>query len=307
MKFIPHIAFALIAVVLVAADKKPEKAKSPTWFKIVNRKSGRCLAVERVLKKDGASIVEQKLSKDSLDQQWKLQTVGNDYFWIINRISGHYLSVTRGSKDKRTSIVQQPFNETDQNQQWGFSPVTLNRGNVFVRLVNGKDEHCIGVHSKSKKEAAIIAMSPADESHDQHWQIVQVKSSSAKTKKDSVKTKADQEFTLYEGFKKDQALLTKTVPLKIVNAKKDTVNASSGEACQAARRIFNRVSFLFKTRKGVLKLLGDPATISEYNQKAKDDPNSPLVYFFGSGFGGYRYTLKFRNGKCVGIFTEGIN
>jgi len=199
MKFIPHIALALIAVVLVAADKKPVKTKPPTWLKIVNRKSGRCLAVEGGLKKDGASVVEQKLNKDSLDHQWKLKTVGNDYFWIINRNSGHYLSVVRGSKDNRNRIVQQPFSETNKNQQWGFSPVTLNRGNVFVRLVNRKDEQCISVHGKPKKEAPNVVMSPADESHNQHWQLVQVKSSSAKTKKDSVKSKGNKQPSALQG------------------------------------------------------------------------------------------------------------
>jgi hypothetical protein len=96
----------------------------------------------------------------------------------------------------------------------------------------------------------------------------------------------------YEGFKADQASLRKHQIYKAKDGGKDT-HASSGEACEAAQRIFTRVSFLFKTREEVLNLLGDPATISDYNKPAGKGPSSPLVYLFDSGFGGLKYTLSF--------------
>lgn len=101
---------------------------------------------------------------------------------------------------------------------------------------------------------------------------------------------------LYEGFKADQALLRKTVVHEVKGGRKDTVRASSPEACQAARRIFERVSFLFRTRAEVLELLGDPATISDYNDPVGKDPSSPLVYVFDTGLGGLKYTISFAKG-----------
>jgi hypothetical protein len=89
----------------------------------------------------------------------------------------------------------------------------------------------------------------------------------------------------YEGFKADQALLRKQVILKANDGGKDT-KASSGEAIDAAQRVFSRVSFLLRSRKEVLDLLGDPATISDYGRPAGEDPSSPLVYVFDTGFGG---------------------
>jgi len=97
---------------------------------------------------------------------------------------------------------------------------------------------------------------------------------------------------LYKEFKADQALLRKHLAHKARDGGKDT-KASSGEACQAAQRIFSRISFLFRTRAEVLELLGDPATISDYNEPAGKDPASPLVYVFDTGFGGLKYTISF--------------
>jgi hypothetical protein len=97
---------------------------------------------------------------------------------------------------------------------------------------------------------------------------------------------------LYPEFEADQKLLRQLLIHKAKDGGKDT-KASSGEACAAAERIFSRVAFLFRTRAEVLELLGDPATISDYNDPASAEPMSPLVYVFDSGFGGWKYTLTF--------------
>lgn len=109
---------------------------------------------------------------------------------------------------------------------------------------------------------------------------------------------------LYEGFEADQALLRKT---SVLNTKTVPVNASSPEACRAANRVFARVSFLFRTRAEVLKILGDPATVSDYGQAAGSDKSSPLVYRFDSGWGGLQYTISFRNGQVYRVQVDGLN
>jgi len=117
-------------------------------------------------------------------------------------------------------------------------------------------------------------------------------SAPAEDKPSKVPQSAKEAAELYEGFKADQALLRKNLIHKAKDGGKDT-KASSGDACQAAQRIFSRVPFLFRTREEVLQLLGDPATISDYNEPAGKDPVSPLVYVFDTGFGGLRYTIGF--------------
>jgi len=111
----------------------------------------------------------------------------------------------------------------------------------------------------------------------------------------------------YSGFKTDQALIRKQVVLKTGG---QDVRTSSGEACQAAYRIFSRVSFLFRTRAEVLEVLGDQGTVSDYNKPAGKDPSSPLVYRFDTGFGGLQYTISFDKQsppKVDQIRVDGIN
>lgn len=126
--------------------------------------------------------------------------------------------------------------------------------------------------------------------------------------KDKIRKKAAAEP--YDGFKTDQALLRKHLIHKGKNGGKDT-KASSAEACEAAERIFSRIPFLYRTRDEVLALLGDPATISDYNRPAGKDPTCPLVYVFDSGFGGYRYTIRFGGlldgGRVRAVEVEGQN
>jgi hypothetical protein len=111
----------------------------------------------------------------------------------------------------------------------------------------------------------------------------------------------------YPGFKADRALLRKQVAHKAKDGGPDT-RASSAEACQAAQRVFARVSFLFRTRDEVLLLLGDPATVSDYNAPAGKDPAGPLVYVFDSGLGGLQYTLAFdKHGTVVRVQVDSRN
>ena len=109
----------------------------------------------------------------------------------------------------------------------------------------------------------------------------------------------------YEGFRADQTLLRKHV---ILNQKssdgRKNLTASSGEAIAAAERIFSRVSFLFRSREDVLDLLGDPATISDYNRPAGKDPSSPLVYVFDHGRGGVTFTISFGGSKVNQVGVE---
>lgn len=109
---------------------------------------------------------------------------------------------------------------------------------------------------------------------------------------------ADEPSAPYKKFEADRVLIRKTVRLK------PSLNASSPEAIAASVRIFERVAFLFKTREEVLKLLGDPATISSYGKRAGSDPDSPLVYVFDSGYGGFQYTIGFEGGKVNRICLD---
>ena len=61
------------------------------------------------------------------------------------------------------------------------------------------------------------------------------------------------------------------------------------------------------SRSKVRDLLGDPKTISDGGITAGTEVDSPLIYRFDSGLGGWQYTLVFRNGVVLELKEEGLN
>jgi hypothetical protein len=111
----------------------------------------------------------------------------------------------------------------------------------------------------------------------------------------------------YDGYSNDKALLRSTTSIPTGSDSEKTINASSVEAIQAAHRLFSTISMLFKTRDEVFEILGDPASISGYGVKAKPEKDADLVYRFDSGYGGWQFTIKFRNDRVCAIQAEGID
>ena len=111
----------------------------------------------------------------------------------------------------------------------------------------------------------------------------------------------------YEGYSSDRELLRSTTEIPAGSDSDQNIKSSSAQATQAAHRLFSRVSFLFMSRDEVLEILGDPATISDYGIKAKAEKDSDLVYRFDSGFGGWQFTIKFRDGRVWATQADGID
>lgn len=100
------------------------------------------------------------------------------------------------------------------------------------------------------------------------------------------------------GFEKDLRTMRQTVSLAGTTL---ASKASTGEAIAAAVRVFERFPEVGMTRSHVLKVLGDPKTISGYGIAAEDESDAPLVYRFDTGFGGVYYTVQFRDGCVVRV------
>lgn len=105
------------------------------------------------------------------------------------------------------------------------------------------------------------------------------------------------------GLAKDLRLLRSTTTLP----QDPPVHASSGEAIEAAGRVFARINFVGMSKEDVLWMLGDPTTISDYGVKAAEGIDEPLVYRFDNGLYGSAYVLEFSNGKVVQVKTQSID
>lgn len=106
----------------------------------------------------------------------------------------------------------------------------------------------------------------------------------------------------YAGYPQDRALLRDTYRYPEL-----ALNASSGEACQAAARLFSKVTFVGLSRERVLAILGDPKTLSDYGIAQTPGPDSPLKYRFDTGFGGCEYVIEFHAGVAVSLKTNNID
>ena len=107
----------------------------------------------------------------------------------------------------------------------------------------------------------------------------------------------------YVEFETDQSLLRDNYEVK---SEGKNIKASTEKAGNAARRIFSNISFLFKTREEVLKVLGDPSTISDYGIKLSPEIDSTIIYRFDTGFGGTEYQINFFHNKVVGVEFRGL-
>ena len=100
----------------------------------------------------------------------------------------------------------------------------------------------------------------------------------------------------------DLTLLRQTIILP----QKPPVRASSGEAVKAASRIFDRLDFVGMSKKHVLWILGDPATISDYGLKAGTKIDDPLIYCISTGLFGTEYKIEFKKGYVSKIQKIGL-
>lgn len=115
-------------------------------------------------------------------------------------------------------------------------------------------------------------------------------------------TRGAEDAPPYPGYAQDRALLRNTYRIPA-----PAINASSGEACQAAARLFSKVTFMGLSRERVLAILGDPKTLSDYGVAQSPEPDSPLKYRFDTGFGGWEYVIEFRAGVAVNIRKNSID
>lgn len=106
----------------------------------------------------------------------------------------------------------------------------------------------------------------------------------------------------YEGYERDRVLIRSTYRMSA-----PMVNASSGEAVQAAQRIFKNVRLVGLSRAQVLAILGDPKTISGYGVAADTAADSPLTYRFDSGFGGWEYVIRFAKGVVTQVDQNSLD
>lgn len=138
-----------------------------TYYKLVNRKSGKALGVNAASLQDGTSIV-QWTDNGSADQQWHVTDLGNGYKTLLNKNSGRAIGIYQGSNTNGANAVQWVQNNSNDQQ---FQLVAVGS---YYKLVDRNSGLVLGVNAGSTQDGAQIVQWTDNGSLDQQWQLVQI-------------------------------------------------------------------------------------------------------------------------------------
>ncbi|MET7620653.1 RICIN domain-containing protein [Streptomyces sp. NPDC005408] len=136
-----------------------------TTYKIVNRSSGKVLAVAGGSTAEGASIVQQT-DTGAASQRWRTVQSGS-YVQIVNVGSGRALDVPGFSTSQGTQLAQWTAN-SGANQQWTLGTVT----GGYNTLVNRHSGYLADVTGGSSADDAAVIQWPSNGGTNQQWQFV---------------------------------------------------------------------------------------------------------------------------------------
>ncbi len=139
-----------------------------TYYKLVNRNSGKVLDVTGASTANGANII-QWTDSGTANEQWSIVSVGNGYSKLISRSSGKALDVTGASTANGAQVIQWADSGTT-NQQWNIVSV----GNGYSKLVSRNSGKVLDVTGASTANGANVIQWTDSGTANQQWSLVQV-------------------------------------------------------------------------------------------------------------------------------------
>ncbi|SEU24491.1 glycoside hydrolase family 97 catalytic domain-containing protein [Stigmatella erecta] len=138
-------------------------------YKIINRQSGKALAVQNASRSDGAAVIQWAYVDSTTNDEWRLVDAGGGYYGLLNRNSGRTLDVYDASAAAGAKLIQYT-SRGSANQQWQLTDV----GGGYVRIVSRHSGMVLDVESASLADGANVIQWPWSGDANQQWQLVQV-------------------------------------------------------------------------------------------------------------------------------------
>ncbi|HYN93366.1 MAG TPA: RICIN domain-containing protein [Pilimelia sp.] len=151
----------------IAGRPVREGGAPPTGYvRLVNRRSGKVLAVTGSSTADSAALV-QSTDTGGAGQQWQLVDAGGGYTKLVNRASGKVADVTGRSTANGAAVVQ--YRDTGgTNQHWQL----VDAGGGYRKLVNRNSGKVADVTGGSAADGAAVIQYTDGNATNQHWQLV---------------------------------------------------------------------------------------------------------------------------------------
>ncbi len=143
-----------------------------TYYKIVNRNSGKALDVTNGSTADGAAVVQNTYT-GSNSQQWELINVGLNHYELVNRNSGKPLEIGGWSTADGALAEQWTYmGAGSYNQQWQKVDV----GGGYFELLNTASNKPLEVFGWSTADGAAVGQWTLGGQYNfnQQWQLVQL-------------------------------------------------------------------------------------------------------------------------------------
>ncbi|MGP3967795.1 rhamnogalacturonan lyase family protein [Streptomyces sp. 6N223] len=135
-------------------------------YALVNRLSGKAMAVSNAATTDGAAIVQW--SRDDADwQQWQFVDSGDGYYRLRSVLSGKVVDIEALSTADGANVIQYTDNNA-ANQQ--FRVVDTDSG--YVQLINRRSGKALEVWERSTADGARISQYTDNDGYNQQWQLV---------------------------------------------------------------------------------------------------------------------------------------
>jgi endoglucanase len=143
---------------------------SGTYYKIVNRNSGKVLDISEGSTADGAAAI-QSTSDSGFDQQWILVDIGGGYVEIINRNSGKALEIGGWSTTAGDPANQWTYGgRYSYNQQWQI----IDAGGGYVKLKNRSSGMLLDIKGGYTGDGGAAIQWPDVSGTNQQWQLVRL-------------------------------------------------------------------------------------------------------------------------------------
>ena len=139
-----------------------------TYYKIVNRYSGKVLDVTGVSRANGA-VIQQYDYLNGDNQKWQIIAVDSTYCKIVSKNTGKVMDVT-GVSLANSAVIQQYSYLDGSNQQWQLVSV----GGAYYEIVNRNSGKVLDVKDVSLLDGAVIQQYQYLNGPNQQWQLVAV-------------------------------------------------------------------------------------------------------------------------------------
>ncbi|MDC0713279.1 glycoside hydrolase family 97 catalytic domain-containing protein [Stigmatella sp. ncwal1] len=138
-------------------------------YKIINRQSGKALAVYGASRSDTAEVIQWAYVDSTTNDEWRMVDAGGGYYDLINRNSGRSLDVNGAVTTAGAHLIQFT-SRGSANQQWQV----VDAGGGYVRIVSRLSGMVVDVEDAAMTDGANVIQWPWSGGANQQWQLVQV-------------------------------------------------------------------------------------------------------------------------------------